>query len=302
MWERGTTHAIPLRTLHASDSGPDMVALNSDMRQRLRKLRASPVGLYLNFPRRVLQALPLASKPLIELMRWSVTSREDTNYTYRLTQRSLSHLAHTLAVVTGTSAETARGYIREAMDDQELAAHVVAHARTGLDRNSSDARADFGKRLGWYAMVRILRPEVVIETGVDKGLGSVLLAAALLRNGAGRLYGTDIDPTAGRLLSGKYAAVAELLFGDSIESLERFEGKIDLFINDSDHSAEYEAREYRTIASKLSDRAVVLGDNAHATDALVKWSEESGRNFVFWAEKPERHWYPGSGIGISFPR
>ena len=32
--------------------------------------------------------------------------------------------------------------------------------------------------------------------------------------------------------------IGQIFYGDSIESLQRFEGAIDLFINDSDHSAE----------------------------------------------------------------
>jgi hypothetical protein len=28
----------------------------------------------------------------------------------------------------------------------------------------------------------------------------------------------------------------------------------------------------------------------------------SYRNFLFFKEEPEEHWYPGAGIGIAFPR
>jgi hypothetical protein len=45
-----------------------------------------------------------------------------------------------------------------------------------------------------------------------------------------------------------------ILYGDSIESLAKLDESIDLFINDSDHSAEYEAREYITVGPRLSER------------------------------------------------
>ena len=93
-----------------------------------------------------------------------------------------------------------------------------------------------------------------METGVDKGLGSCVLSAALLRNHAeghpGRYLGTDINPQAGWLFQGPYRKAGQILYGDSIESLQCLEGPIDLFINDSDHSAEYEEREYACITSK----------------------------------------------------
>jgi len=139
---------------------------------------------------------------------------------------------------------------------------------------------------------------------VEKGLGSVLLCSALLRNQRegfpGQYYGTDIAPDAGYLLIPPYDSVGQLLYGDSVESLKRLDG-IDLFINDSDHSSDYERLEYEVIAPKLTRRAVILGDNAHCSGELASFSRSLGRQFLFFREEPAGHWYPGAGIGISFP-
>jgi hypothetical protein len=116
----------------------------------------------------------------------------------------------------------------------------------------------------------------------------------------GRYVGTDINPRKGYLLTGEYARHGQVLYGDSIESLRTLTDPIDLFINDSDHSAQYEAREYETIENKLSERAVVLGDNANITDELLKFAERSGRQFLYFAEEPKDHWYRGDGIGAAF--
>ena len=170
----------------------------------------------------------------------------------------------------------------------------------------ADKTAYFARRVGWYALARALRPKTIIETGVDKGLGACVLTAALKRNNEegyeGRYYGIDINPKAGYLLSGDYANYGCILYGDSIEVLNKFNGNIDLFINDSDHSENYEANEYKTIADKLSKSAVILGDNSHCTDKLLEFSLEQNRQFVFFQETPKDHWYPGAGIGISFVR
>jgi hypothetical protein len=91
-----------------------------------------------------------------------------------------------------------------------------------------------------------------------------------------------------------------ILYGDSIDSLTALDVTVDVFVNDSDHSAEYEGREYRVIASKLSERAVIIADNAHVTDELLKFSRETGRQFLFFREEPANHWYLGAGIGLSF--
>jgi hypothetical protein len=157
--------------------------------------------------------------------------------------------------------------------------------------------------LGWYAFVRILKPRVVVETGVDKGLGSVTVCAALRRNAAegfpGRYFGTDKNPDAGFLLSAPYSEFGQILYGDSIESLKTIP-QVDVFINDSDHSADYERREYEIVGPRLSTEGLILGDNSHCTDVLARFSAEHDRQFLFFQEKPKDHWYPGAGIGISF--
>ena len=101
-------------------------------------------------------------------------------------------------------------------------------------------------------------------------------------------------------MEGKYKEVGEILYGDSIKSLSEFSEKIDLFINDSDHSADYEYQEYLTIKDLLREKAIILGDNSHCTSKLAEFSRETGRSFIFFQETPLNHWYPGAGIGISY--
>jgi hypothetical protein len=235
---------------------------------------------------------------------WLVSSRESSNFTYDLTPRNERHLAEMLAIVTGQAPEQLMAYIRELHDDAELKRAVSGQVAALGSNSGIDPTARFGRRVGWYALVRAMKPAVVVETGVEKGLGAVVLCAALLRNAQegrpGRYFGTDIDRGAGALFVAPYNSAGAILYGDSIESLTALDVAVDLFINDSDHSADYEAREYLVIAPKLSEGAVVIGDNAHVTDALLRFSQESDRRFLFFREEPADHWYPGAGIGFSF--
>lgn len=255
-------------------------------------------------PQRLALAMSYLTPRLRQVAEWLVASRETTNFTYGLTERSLTYLSHTVALVAGIDQPTALAYIREPEGDADLNGYVTdMTVRHGL-RFIADDHPNFGRRLGWYAMVRARKPAVVIETGVDKGMGSVLLCAALRRNAAegrpGTYYGTDINPQAGYLLGGPYAEVGRILYGDSVETLKTFDRPIDLFVNDSDHSVEYERVEYATIRSKLAPGAVVLGDNSHNSTALVDFAEATGRRFLFFREEPRDHWYPGAGIGMAF--
>jgi hypothetical protein len=235
---------------------------------------------------------------------WLLASRETSNFTYDLTARNRAHLASLIALVVKVPASQVAAYIDELLGDDELKRSVIARV-TALGRQGGlDPTAMFGRRVGWYAIARALKPRVIIETGVEKGLGAAVLCAALLRNSQegnpGRYFGTDIDRAAGMLLTEPYRAMGEILYGDSLESLAALDVEIDLFINDSDHSATYEAAEYDLIEPKLSDRAVVLADNAHVTDELYLFAQRTGRQFLFFREEPANHWYLGAGIGLSF--
>ncbi|MFM8856779.1 MAG: class I SAM-dependent methyltransferase [Actinomycetota bacterium] len=256
------------------------------------------------FVARTRYALSYYYSPLLNLVRWLFRSNETTNLTYDLELNNRNYLAALIAHVLGIEFSTVVRFIDEIENDAELKRHIIDTTTASRLGVVADSEVRFGRRIGWYAFVRALKPRVVIETGVDKGLGACVLTAALMKNREegyeGRYYGTDINPDAGYLLSGKYANCGQIIYGDSLQSLRKFGQTVDLFINDSDHSADYEAAEYEAVADKLSDGAVVLGDNSHATGRLLDFSLAKGRQFVFFAEKPSQHWYPGGGIGISF--
>ncbi len=258
----------------------------------------------LNFFRRIYFATKYFNYKYIQILKWGINSKQDTNFTYDITEENVMYLAFLVSLVTNKDYKTIIDYINEAKNDIELKNQIIKQIKNSPLGKFEDNKIYYGRRLGWYAFVRAMKPKVVVETGIDKGLGSVLLCSALLRNKEegydGRYYGTDINPEAGYLLSGKYKNVGEILFGDSIKSLSTFKNKIDLFINDSDHSFDYEYQEYLTIKPLITEHTIILGDNAHCTNKLALFSSETNRKFLFFKEEPLNHWYPGAGIGISF--
>lgn len=245
------------------------------------------------------------NKKYFQIFKWTLSSKEDTNFTYDLTDKNNLELLKTIESCLNVPFEQLKKYLDEILNDHDLKEFIRKKINTSDFKNYADNHICFSRRVGWYIIVRLLKPKVLIETGVDKGMGSVVLCAALLRNKEegylGRYYGTDINKNAGYFLDGKYLDVGEIIYGDSITSLKKFDKMIDIFINDSDHSANYEYQEYLTIKNKLNTKAIILGDNSHATDKLLKFSIENERNFILFREEPKNHWYPGAGIGISFP-
>ena len=240
----------------------------------------------------------------VQIIKWIFNSNEDTNYTYDLEEQNLDELYKLLEYIFDINYFKIKSYSEELLKNESLKSYLIHKIKSSNFKNFADTEIKYSRRIGWYIIARIIKPKTIIETGVDKGMGSVILTEALIKNEKegfkGKYYGTDINSEAGYLFDGIFRKKGKIIYGDSIESLKNINESIDLFINDSDHSAKYEADEYKTIISKLSKNSVILGDNSHSTDELLKFSIEHGRNFVLFRERPKNHWYPGAGIGISF--
>ena len=264
------------------------------------------IGDLARFFYRFVTALKYFFLPLKYFIIWLFTSKEITNYTYHLTSMNKQYLAALIADITGSSFSQIESYINELENDQDLRRHIQNETNRKAKKGIADKVARYGRRAGWYAFIRAVKPHIVVETGVDKGLGSCVITSALIKNESegfsGYYIGTDINPDAGYLLSGEYCKYGEIVYGDSISTLKVINKTIDIFINDSDHSPEYEENEYQTVSNNLNPNAILLGDNSHNTDKRFNFAQSTGRHFIFFHEVPDKHWYPGAGIGIAFRR
>lgn len=237
--------------------------------------------------------------------RWLLTSREHHNYTYDLTSLSRNHLAWFVSVVCDIPVKQVRAYLGEIESDDGLRQHLLAAIAASDRRGLADKEIRYARRIGWYAIVRATRPTHVVETGVDKGLGSVVLASALLRNAQeghpGRVTSLDINPEAGYLARvAPWSEVVDLVIGDSIASIGALDRPVDLFLHDSDHSRAHEKREFDAVEPKLAPGAILLTDNVTSTNVLAEHAERTGRRFLAYRESPANHWYPGDGIGVAW--
>ena len=271
-----------------------------------KRIKASRFARILLIPFRAKVAFSYYARPIKTIFSWLIKCKEYTNFTYDLDELNKEYLASFISSVTGAEIEMAKNYIAELEHDSDIRGHIAKSIILGQEKHVSDKNVAYGKRLGWYALLRIKKPKIVVETGADKGFGSCVIAAALMKNAQegykGYMYGTDINPEAGHMFTAPYSRYGKILYGDSIESLKALSEQIDFFINDSDHSAAYEMMEYETIKENLTEGALILSDNAHCTRALYDFAMKTNRHFLFFQEKPKSHWYPGGGIGIAFSK
>ena len=232
-------------------------------------------------------------------IRWLFKSREFTNYSYDVTPLNRNQMIGAVSSLTGKNMNEVEKYFIELETDKEFMLKLDTKAKKMQRRNEFLFPIPFARRIVWYCLIRITRPGTVVETGTEKGLGSLIIQRALDMNNQGKLFTLDLDKFSGSLLVSDDKEKISLLIGDSIESISSLD-EIDFFIHDSDHSAEHEKKELEAIENKLSSNAIVLSDNSHVTDELYYWSKKMGRKYLFINEVPKDHWYGGAGVGISY--
>ena len=272
-----------------------MYVLSPAMRARILESRLLPI---LVFPYRIRLISVFSFKSLMRCFCWLFLSKEFANFTYDLKPANKEYLAWFIANVCRAPVSEIKSYLDELENNSELKIFIKDQLRQHRRGIEIDSEAYFGRRIGWYAIVRAMQPNLIVETGTEKGLGSLVLAEAILKNGKGKLITIDMEPSSGLLIGGKYSEVISQVIGDSIQALSQID-QVDMFIHDSDHSSEHEAREFGVITPRLTVSGIVLSDNSHVTNELSKWSLDNGRKFFYFAVEPLNHWYPGAGIGVS---
>jgi hypothetical protein len=138
-------------------------------------------------------------------------------------------------------------------------------------------------RAAWCA-VRHLRPEVVVETGVARGLTSRAILEALDHNGTGRLWSIDLPPLLEHELAQESAAAVPraarsrwtLLRGSSRRLLPGLVGgleRVDLFVHDSMHTTRNVLFELNQVWPHLAPNGLALIDDVERNAALARFAD-----------------------------
>jgi hypothetical protein len=264
-----------------------------------RRLRAFNRFRWISKRRLLKQYAGEGSASYAQRLLYVLKDPELDNFTYELENHD--ELAAYVADACGSTVDQARAYIEEAAADEELRRRLVARLRTRWDRKGTPL---YGRRLGWYALVRLRRPELIVETGIHDGLGSALLLRALERNEAegapGRLLSVDVDAAAGWLVDDALRARWEPVYESTFTALPRvLEGReVGMLLHDSDHTYDCERFEFTQAVEHRAPQLTLVSDNAHATSALRDICAEAGVAYHFFRERPRAHFYPGGGIGL----
>jgi predicted O-methyltransferase YrrM len=220
--------------------------------------------------------------------------------------RSPSILAHQL----GRPRTEIDGYWRDLIDRDQFYSRIRSReqelARAGGTGGSPGGRADAYSEV-LYVVLRVLRPEVVVETGVALGYSSAYLLQALHDNAQGHLYSIDLPTTdeqgrvnadgvrdrvhvrseseTGAVIPADLRERWTLSLGSSnpllVQLLDRL-GTIDVFFHDSDHSYENMMWEYQAAWPHLRPGGMLLSDDVHWNAAFPEFSRTNGGASFRW--------------------
>ena len=138
-----------------------------------------------------------------------------------------------------------------------------------------------------YAVVKLLKPDVVVETGVGAGFSSWTILHAMNENNRGQLFSIDLPtpntellPMVGYLVPKKLQDRWDLRTGPSQRLLPKIleeNPNIDIFQHDSRHSYSNQIREYVTAWPHITSNGILISDdinNDALHDACRQWKKE----------------------------
>ncbi len=231
-------------------------------------------------------------------LREVILSPEVDTYSYAL--ENVDEVATTLARALDTAAPTVRDVLDEALSDPDLGDRIAAdigHRALWLKRRPPLA----GHHLAAWAIVRLTRPALVVETGILDGLGSRTILRALQRNGdeghEGRLVSFDVLPAAGALVPDRLASRWRRVIEATETGLEGQLGgeRVDVFLHDSQQTAASQRFEF---GWALEHGVRVALTTADWTGVIDELAVTHGIRSAHFEDQPRSHFYGGRHIGL----
>ena len=142
-----------------------------------------------------------------------------------------------------------------------------------------------------YIMTRILKPEIVIETGVFEGHSSLSVLLAVEENNKGFLYSIDLpspelhpNKEPGWLVPEHLRKRWDLRLGKSSELLpgllEELK-EVDIFLHDSEHSYENMYWEYKTAWNHIRKGGLLLSHDISQNSAFRDFAKHISEDYYY---------------------
>ena len=198
--------------------------------------------------------------------------------------------------LTKANGSEINNYISEILSDNKFNNSIARKGYFGTDEKpfSFQMAVDISSRLALYVLCRIMKPTVVVETGVASGMSSSYILRALDKNAHGKLFSIDIpwytvahnwkkyfagkdiktypiETQSGWIIPDYLKDRWELTLGMTSEKLPPLlskVGPVDIFFHDSEHSYENMSWEFQTIWPSLKTGGMLVAHNVDKNNAF----------------------------------
>ncbi len=202
-------------------------------------------------------------------------------------ERYLAHSVNYEAVTARDALQTCGEIWRQDVDWSGIA-EIEKEVRKRMQSLESIApftikhHGDFSLARTCFAVCRMLKPEIVVETGVAYGVTTAFILQALRLNEKGILHSVDLPPLGknadvfvGYLVPPYLKNRWVLHKGTSkrvLPSLLPKLGSVDVFVHDSLHTYWNIKRELNIVTPYLSRPSIVIADDIHDNKAFLEWA------------------------------
>lgn len=281
-------------------------AANISLKQRAKSLLldTAPGRAAMVLPRAAMAFKAARIAPQIgAVARWAFASRERVNFTYDTTRESQLLLCATIAEIATCDMRSVVAHLDQILSDPELIAHVEADNRASRHRVDPGFRP--GRRIAFYLLVRTLKPRFVVEAGVDRGLGAILISRALALNAAaghvGDYLGIEFDTNKPIPLYDNFAGrIGRIERGDSVAIVDGIDRQIDLFIHDTTTHEVHVTAQLAALKPKLSPHGVIA--SSWTTRPVIDFAMCNDFGLLTHQEQTVGHWFSGDRVAMLYPR
>jgi len=132
-----------------------------------------------------------------------------------------------------------------------------------------------------YVLVRLNKPNVVVETGTANGSSAAAICAALSKNGTGHLWSFDVLESSAPQVQNSHRNFLTLMrVNGKSDTLKREVARLkttsgfSIFLHDSDHSYPNQISDYQT--AKNLGFNLLISDDVDASLAFTNFARENG--------------------------
>jgi hypothetical protein len=230
------------------------------------------------------QVLKAIRKPALALRVLSANLRK-----FKMNERKERYsIPIRLSNLLGLEEEVLRSYHKEIYSEEHLLKNIYngyQELQKGgeLSGNTSTIDAET-----MYVVCRAIKPENVIQTGVQYGSYDAYILSALKRNRKGSLHSVDLpgEPSEGfeygHLIPDNYQNQWNLHLGDAADILPELceEVSPEIFLHDSKHTTSHMEFEYKTAYDYLPKGGILASHDVLLSDVFNDFSDSYGMEWT----------------------